>query len=36
MTLQARPFPAELASVVSGWARTEEEGLMWCGATAAP
>ena len=36
MTLQVRPFPAELAGVVSGWARTEEEVLMWCGATAAP
>ncbi len=36
MTPQVRSFPAELAGVVSGWARTEEEVLMWCGARAAP
>ena len=28
MTLQVRPFPAELAAVVSGWATTEEEVLQ--------
>lgn len=36
MPLHLRPFPAELAGVVSGWARTDEEALMWCGAGAAP
>ena len=36
MKLQVRPFPAELANVVSGWAQTEEEVLMWCGAKSAP
>ena len=36
MPLQLRSFPAELAGVVSGWAQTDEEVLMWCGARAAP
>ena len=36
MTLHLRSFPAELAGVVSGWAKTGEEVLMWCGARAAP
>jgi ribosomal protein S18 acetylase RimI-like enzyme len=36
MALQLRSFPAELAGVVSGWGRTDEEVLMWCGARAAP
>ena len=36
MALQLRSFPAALAGVVSGWARTDEEALMWCGAGAAP
>lgn len=36
MALQLRTFPGELAGVVSGWARTDEEALMWCGARAAP
>ena len=36
MTLQLRAFSAELADVVSGWVRTDEEALMWCGARAAP
>lgn len=36
MTLRVRPFPAELAGVVSGWAQTDEEVLMWCGARSAP
>jgi len=27
---------ADAAGVVSGWARTDEEVLMWCGAAAAP
>jgi hypothetical protein len=36
MGLELRSFPGELAGVVSGWARTDEEALMWCGAIAAP
>ena len=36
MPLHLRAFPAELAGVVSGWAQTAEEVLMWCGARAAP
>lgn len=36
MALRLRFFPAELAGVVGGWARTDEEALMWCGAGAAP
>jgi ribosomal protein S18 acetylase RimI-like enzyme len=36
MALQLRPFPAEQAGVVSSWAPTPEEALMWCSATAAP
>ena len=36
MTLQLRSFPPELASVVSSWARTETDVLMWCGAKVAP
>jgi ribosomal protein S18 acetylase RimI-like enzyme len=36
MTLLLRSFPAELAGVVSGWAKTGEEVLMWCGGRAAP
>jgi GNAT superfamily N-acetyltransferase len=30
------PFPADSAGVVSGWARTGEEVLMWCGRSTAP
>src|SRR5215475_11023264 len=36
MPLHLRSFPAELAGVVSGWAQTDEEVLMWCGAGTAP
>ena len=36
MSLRLRPFPADLAGVVSGWATTEEEVLLWCGRPAAP
>jgi ribosomal protein S18 acetylase RimI-like enzyme len=36
MPVQLRSFAAELADVVGGWARTEAEALMWCGAGAAP
>ncbi len=36
MGLGVRPFPADAAGVVSGWATTGEEVLMWCGAAAAP
>jgi len=36
MTLHVGTFPAELAGVVSGWAQSEEEVLMWCGAAVAP
>jgi len=36
MPLHLRSFPAESAGVVSGWAQTDEEALMWCGAKAAP
>ena len=35
MQLRLRPFPADLAGVVSGWATTEEEVVMWCGRPAA-
>jgi hypothetical protein len=36
MALQLGPSLAELAGVVSGWAGTDEETLMWCSAGAAP
>ena len=36
MALRVRPFAAELAGVVSGWAKTDEEVLMWCGVRVAP
>jgi ribosomal protein S18 acetylase RimI-like enzyme len=36
MVLQLVSFPAEQADVVGSWARTAEEALMWCSATAAP
>ena len=36
MPLRLRPFPADSASVVSGWATTDEEVVMWCGHPAAP
>jgi len=36
MTLHLRSFVPDLASVVSGWAKTDDEVLMWCGAQAAP
>jgi ribosomal protein S18 acetylase RimI-like enzyme len=36
MTLQLRSFPAEQADLVSSWAPTAEEALMWCSAPAAP
>jgi GNAT superfamily N-acetyltransferase/uncharacterized protein YndB with AHSA1/START domain len=31
MPLRVRPFPADSAETVSGWARTSEETIMWCG-----
>lgn len=34
--VRLRPFPAESADVVSGWARTPGEVVMWCGHPAAP
>lgn len=36
MPLHLRSFPAESAGVVSGWAQSDEEVLMWCGAGTAP
>ena len=36
MALHVRPFPAGLAVLVSSWAGTADEVLMWCGLTAAP
>jgi|SRR5215469_12811815 len=30
------PFPGDSADVVSSWAQTDEEVLMWCGQPAAP
>jgi ribosomal protein S18 acetylase RimI-like enzyme len=36
MALRLHPFPADSAGVVSGWARTNEEVVMWCGRPAAP
>jgi ribosomal protein S18 acetylase RimI-like enzyme len=36
MSLRLRRFPADLAGVVSGWATTDEEVLLWCGRAAAP
>jgi [ribosomal protein S18]-alanine N-acetyltransferase len=36
MPLRLHPFPADSASVVSGWATTAEEVLIWCGRPAAP
>ena len=36
MALRVRPFPAGLAVLVSSWASTAGEVLMWCGLTAAP
>jgi [ribosomal protein S18]-alanine N-acetyltransferase len=36
MWFRLRSFPADAADVVSGWATTDEEVLMWCGAGAAP
>ena len=36
MALALRPFPAGLAVLVSSWASTAAEVLMWCGLTAAP
>lgn len=36
MQVRLRPFPADSASVVSGWATTDEEVLMWCSRPAAP
>ena len=36
MTLRVRPFPAGLAVLVSSWAGTAGEVLMWCGLAAAP
>ena len=36
MALRVRPFPAGLAVLVSSWASTAGEVLMWCGAAAAP
>ena len=36
VALRVVPFPADLAGVVSSWARTAGEVLMWCGLAAAP
>lgn len=36
MALRLHPFPGDSAGVVSGWAQTNEEVLMWCGHPAAP
>jgi hypothetical protein len=36
VTLRVRPFPAGLAVLVSSWAGTAGEVLMWCGLAAAP
>ena len=36
MASRLRPFPHSSADVVSGWAKTAEEVLMWCGHPAAP
>ena len=36
MPLRLHPFPADSASVVSSWATTDEEVVMWCGRPAAP
>ena len=36
MALRLHPFSADSADVVSGWAQTNEEVLMWCGLPAAP
>jgi ribosomal protein S18 acetylase RimI-like enzyme len=36
MPLRLCPFPAEAASIVSGWATTKEEVAMWCGHPVAP
>jgi len=36
MPLRLRPFPAELAGQVSGWATTDAETTMWCGRPTAP
>jgi ribosomal protein S18 acetylase RimI-like enzyme len=36
MALRLHPFSADSAHVVSGWAQTNEEVLMWCGLPAAP
>ena len=36
MPVRLRSFPAESAEVVSGWARTEEEAVMWCSHPTAP
>jgi ribosomal protein S18 acetylase RimI-like enzyme len=36
VALRLHPFPADSAGVVSGWARTREEVIMWCGHSTAP
>jgi [ribosomal protein S18]-alanine N-acetyltransferase len=36
VALHVRPFPRDLAGLVSSWAGTAGEVLMWCGAAAAP
>src|SRR5712691_13450140 len=36
MALRLYPFPAGSAGAVSGWARTDEEVIMWCGHPGAP
>jgi [ribosomal protein S18]-alanine N-acetyltransferase len=36
MALRLHPFPADSAGLVSGWATTPEEVIMWCGHPAAP
>jgi ribosomal protein S18 acetylase RimI-like enzyme len=34
--LRLRPFPADSAGMVSGWATTDAEVVVWCGRPAAP
>ncbi len=36
MQVRLHPFPADSAGVVSAWATTDEEALMWCSHPAAP